>query len=121
MKAALRKHFPDAEERIALLERIGSPEEFDVDIGLGPNVIYFKPFGTTVATAENLLRVLSRVPRCRNPFAWRTSLLPCFEWRKKKSKKASGVLSGKLERYDGFPVKLQKVECYCFSDEVGRK
>ncbi len=65
MKAALRKHFPNAEERIALLDRIGSPEEFDVDIGLGPNVIYFKPFGTTVATAQQLLRVLckrSKVP-----------------------------------------------------------
>ncbi len=65
MKTALQKHFSDAEERIALLDRIGSPEEFDVDIGLGPNVIYFKPFGTTVATAQELLRVLckrSKVP-----------------------------------------------------------
>jgi endonuclease V-like protein UPF0215 family len=65
MKAALQKHFLDAEERIAILDRIGSPEEIDVDIGLGPNVIYFKPFGTTVATAKDLLRVLckrSKVP-----------------------------------------------------------
>ncbi len=65
MKAALQKHFPDAAERFALLDRIGSPEEFDVDIGLGPNVIYFKAFGTTTATAQELLRVLckhSKVP-----------------------------------------------------------
>ncbi len=65
MKTALQKHFSDAVERIALLDRIGSPEEFDVDIGLGPNVIYFKPFGTTVANAQELLRVLckrSKVP-----------------------------------------------------------
>ncbi len=65
MKAALKKHFPDAEERIAILDRIGSPEEVDVDIGLGPNVIYYKPFGTTLAIAQDLLRVLckhSKVP-----------------------------------------------------------
>ncbi len=65
MKAALQKHFPDAEERIALLDRIGAPEEFNVDIGLGPSVIYFKPFGTSVATAQELLRVTckrSKVP-----------------------------------------------------------
>ncbi len=65
MKAALLKHFPDAEERIAILDRIGSPEEYDVDIGLGPNIVYFKPFGTTITIAQELLRVLckrSKVP-----------------------------------------------------------
>lgn len=65
MKAALQKHFSDAEERIAILDRIGSPEELDVDIGVGPNVIYFRPFGTPIVTAQELLRVLckrSKVP-----------------------------------------------------------
>ena len=65
MKSALQKHFLDAQQRIAILDRIGSPEEFSVDIGLGPHVIYFKPFGTTPSTARDLLRVLckrSKVP-----------------------------------------------------------
>jgi len=65
MEAALQKHFPDAKERIVILHHIGSPVELEVDIGLGPNIIYFKPFGIPVEIAQDLLRVLckhSKVP-----------------------------------------------------------
>ncbi len=67
MKAALKKHFPDAGERIALLDRIGSPEEFKVDIGLGPNFIYFKPFGISITTAHELLQVLCKHSKIPEP------------------------------------------------------